>query len=112
MHILLYYITLFFRCPMYTFHQVLMDNHADVGTSLQDVFPYHKFRFAWNSFIRLLDVDLTTGFSCPSCPPDGPDIIICDGTSLSFQRRMWKFDAIEVKSSQIPCQTRYVKLIY
>ena len=51
-------------------------------------------------FFKLLDIDFENGCSCPDCPGDGPEIIICDGTSLSFQRRMWSW-----KNTEMPTKT-------
>ncbi|KAK3109037.1 hypothetical protein FSP39_021641 [Pinctada imbricata] len=48
--------------------------------------------------MRMLDVDLASGFHCSQCEGDdglSPEIIICDGTSVSFQRRMWSWDSEE-----------------
>jgi hypothetical protein len=38
-----------------------------------------------------LDIDFNDGFSCSHCDGDDgmPETIVCDGTSLSFQRWMW-----------------------
>ncbi|XP_053402535.1 uncharacterized protein LOC123544018 isoform X2 [Mercenaria mercenaria] len=80
------------RRPMYTFYQTWCDIHLDYGNSkIQEEFSYQKFRHAWHTFLSLLDIDYNEGFSCPDCGDDGPDTVICDGTSLSFQRRMWNW---------------------
>ena len=46
----------------------------------------------------LLDIDFSEGFSCPECGGDDgkpPTMLICDGTSISFQRRMWQWDDLK-----------------
>ncbi len=77
---------------MHTFYQVLCDMHVDRGNvDIRKIFSYDNFRLAWLSFLKLLDIKLDEGFICPECSKHGnqPNLIICDGTSLSFQRRMW-----------------------
>jgi hypothetical protein len=79
---------------MHTFHKVLCDMHIDRGNiDIGKMFPYDNFRLAWLSYLKLLDINFDDGFSCPTCSKDGkqPNLIICDGTSLSFQRRMWQW---------------------
>lgn len=40
-------------------------------------------------FLSLPDIDFNSVFSCPDCGSgDSPETVICDGTSLSFQRCM------------------------
>lgn len=90
--------------------------HIDYGnTSIGKVFCYERLRVAWLSFLRLLDVDVSTGFSCPECSgSDGktPEIIICDGTSISFQRRMWQSNLNAVLRGKVPhvTQLRFVAI--
>jgi hypothetical protein len=73
---------------------------SNFNKKILECFSYHKLRSAWLSFLKLLDIDFENGFSCPDCPGDGPEIIICDGTSLSFQRRMWSW-----KNTEMPTKT-------
>lgn len=93
---------------MHTFHQVLCNVLADYGYEAQSVFAYDKFRMAWYTYLNLLDIDLNQGFSCSICTAQ-PDIVVCDGTSVSFQRRMWHSSADEVRpETAFPNQKRYV----
>ena len=75
--------SLFFRRPLFTFYQTWCDVHLDYGNETVEVdISYNRLRHAWNSYIRLLDVDLTSGFQCSQCGGDDglePEIIICDG---------------------------------
>lgn len=92
---------LFCRRPLYTFYSVFVEDHNDYGNKkILECFSYHKLRSAWLSFLKWLDIDFENGFSCPDCSGDGPEIIICDGTSLSFQRRMWSW-----KNTEMPTKT-------
>ncbi|XP_061188793.1 uncharacterized protein LOC133196966 [Saccostrea echinata] len=77
--------------PLYTFYQTWCDIHLDYGNTQIEDFSYQRLRNAWHCFLSLLDIDFSLGFSCPHCGGDEvpPDTIVCDGTSLSFQRRMW-----------------------
>ena len=60
---------------------------ADFGhANLFNLFSYNKFKDAWYSYLELLKIDFSNGFTCPECKAE-PDLIICDGTSLSFQHR-------------------------
>ncbi|XP_033739869.1 uncharacterized protein LOC117327131 [Pecten maximus] len=83
------------RRPLFTFYQALVSDHLDRGNNIEDILTYNKLRCAWNAFIKLLDLDFQQGFCCHHCNDDGngaPSTVICDGTSLSFQRRMWKWE--------------------
>jgi len=42
-------------------------------------------RSAWNAFVRLLDINFSQTFQCPSCKIY-PEVIICDGTSIGFRK--------------------------
>ena len=79
------------RRPLYTFYQCWCDVHLDLGNTQIQEFSYQRLRIAWHCFLSLLDIDNSQGFSCPHCGGDEtpPQTIVCDGTSLSFQRRMW-----------------------
>ncbi|KAL5017705.1 hypothetical protein ScPMuIL_005212 [Solemya velum] len=87
------------RSPLHTFYERFCDLHIDYRNSaIRDVFSYQHLRHAWLHFLSLLDIDFTEGFSCPDCGGDdgaAPSMLICDGTSLSFQRRMWQWDDLK-----------------
>ena len=90
-----------FRRPMHTFYQVTCDVLKDYGfKDVDQVFTYEKFKLAWYSFLQLLDKDFASAFMCPICSST-PDIIICDGTSVSFQSRMWHCKALETPSTSV-----------
>ncbi|XP_078700714.1 uncharacterized protein LOC144927254 [Branchiostoma floridae x Branchiostoma belcheri] len=46
---------------------------------------YDTFLYAYNAFERLLDIDWTTSFQCPTCGPQ-PKVIITDGITLGFKK--------------------------
>ena len=51
-------------------------------------FPsYSQLRYAWYSYLNLLDIDFSDGSSCPECGTL-PEIVICDATTVSFRRKM------------------------
>ena len=71
---------------MWKHHQ--LDNG---NISFQKQFRYDTWRMAWYAFLELLDIDVEsyraqTDFQCPSCGLE-PEIIVCDATSLGFQRK-------------------------
>lgn len=70
------------------FYRQLVMEHEDCGEDLRAVLAYHHFVFAWYGFRDLLATECTLaeGFKCPVCA-DEPEIIICDGTTLGFQRK-------------------------
>ena len=41
---------------------------------------------SWYCFLRLLDINLEEGMICQKCGPS-PEIIICDGTTVGFQKK-------------------------
>lgn len=87
------------RSPLHTFYERFCDLHINYRNSaIRDVFSYQHLRHAWLHFLSLLDIDFTDGFLCPECGGDdgaAPSMLICDGTSLSFQRRMWQWDDLK-----------------
>lgn len=80
---------------MYTFYQTWCDVHFDYKNfTIQVDLSYQRLRQAWLSYLKLLDIDFNDGFSCSHCDGDDgmPETIVCDGTSFSFQRRMWDWN--------------------
>ena len=45
-----------------------------------------NWRMVWYVFINLLHVNTSTEFICDICGP-APEIVVCDATSLGFQRK-------------------------
>ena len=59
---------------------------------------YHHWRFAWYSFLDLLDINYEEGFCCPVCGKgDSLDTVICDATALSFRQEL----CTSLKSSRL-----------
>ena len=51
-------------------------------------FPsYNQLRYAWYSYLNLLDIDFSDGSCCPQCG-SVPEIVVCDATTVSFRRKM------------------------
>ena len=48
--------------------------------------PFKSFIQAWYAYLDLLDIDFEAGMTCSVCGVE-PDVVICDGTSLGFQRK-------------------------
>ena len=80
------------RTTIYTQYSVLVKAINDTGESgFSSRFTYNHYLSAWYSFLKLLDVDFTTGFSCPECQTQ-PEVMIMDATSLAFRKDflVWK----------------------
>ena len=56
-------------------------------TIFNDNFSYNYFRVSWYSYIKLLDIDYESGFTCQECGKY-PKTIIMDGTSVSFRKEL------------------------
>ena len=72
---------------MHGFYQVWKRNQEDVGnSSFTAMCSYDNWRMAWYAFIKLLHVNTSAEFMCDICGPV-PEIVVCDATSLGFQRK-------------------------
>ena len=105
------------RTTIYTQYSVLVKAINDTGFSgFSSHFTYHHYLSAWYSFLKLLDVDFTTGFICDECATE-PDTIIMDATSLAFRKDflVWKPQAIKppcVKEQRSLASHRYDEYRY
>lgn len=76
------------RSTLYTEFQVLKEYMTDHGDRhFSQNLSYAKFKWAWYSFIELLDIAFDEGFFCPDCG-DNPDSLIMDATSVSFRKEL------------------------
>ena len=71
------------RNPLVAYQRVMQWSSG--MTNNKNPMPYHKLRLAWNSFVRLLNKDHATAFTCNMCG-DVPTTIICDATCIGFQK--------------------------
>lgn len=71
------------RCTLFTYYSVWQEIMDDANIlNFKRSLSYHHWRFAWYSFLDLLDIDYEEGFCCPICGKDnGLDIVICDATA-------------------------------
>ena len=82
-----YFISPDFRITLHTFFNVWQERNVDAGNfAFHQLIDYNSWRFAWYAFLRLLDINYHQGWICPRCGPQ-PDIIVCDATSVAFQRQ-------------------------
>lgn len=51
------------------------------------------FRYAWYSFLQLLDINPTSGFRCHLCG-DIPDTVVMDGVTLGLRKALVDWSAI------------------
>ena len=76
-----------FRMSLYSFYKLFAWKMAECSADVTFL-SYHRFRLAWIAFNGLLDFGgkRNENFICSACG-ESPDIIICDGTTLSFEKR-------------------------
>lgn len=77
-----------YRSPMYTFFQIWTRRQASVedpgAVAFTEHCNYNRFRSAWYSFLRNLDMQIDDAFICTHCGSH-PSILVCDGTALAFR---------------------------
>ena len=61
-----------------------MENQHDKG--IKDFINYDNWRVGWYAYMNLLDIDYSGGFCCEMCGSE-PQIVVCDATTLGFQRK-------------------------
>lgn len=90
------------RCTLFTYYSVWQEIMADANVAnFKRSLSYHHWRFAWYSFLDLLDIDYE-GFCCPICGKDnGLDTVICDTTALSFRQELCTSLRSSIKDSSI-----------
>lgn len=74
---------------MHGFYQVWKQHQSDSGNeNFSKIFRYDIWRKCWHCYIDLLDIDKISsrGFCCQECG-DEPELVVCDATSLGFQRK-------------------------
>ncbi|XP_065192373.1 uncharacterized protein LOC135823439 isoform X2 [Sycon ciliatum] len=86
------------RSPLATTHRAISLNHSHLSGSC--VVPYYVLRRAWDTFLRLLDIDWQGLFFCPICKSE-PKRIVCDGTALGFRQ-----DLLRARSEPAATQQR------
>ena len=67
-------------------------------------FLYNDFRCAWYSYMKLLNISFEENAICDICGKV-PDIIVCDATSMGYQRKF--LTAALSDSRQSTCYERY-----
>lgn len=90
---------------MYTEYCVLIKAHEDAGSyNFESTVQYNHFRWAWYSFLALLEIDYKKGFQCNKCG-SYPQTLIMDATGLSFRKELcfWNSKiAIDVPKNRVP----------
>jgi hypothetical protein len=72
---------------MSTYYNVWEETMNDAAKAkLREVLSLSQWMASWCSFLALLDIDYANGFCCPICGTDNLDVVVCDGTSLSFRQ--------------------------
>lgn len=91
--------TCLFSCTLQTYFQVWTRRLSDVGTAKEEMPSYNQLRYAWYSFMNLLDVDYSVGNTCRQCGPE-PDVVVCDATAVAFRKTMLRCDVENTRAER------------
>lgn len=58
-----------------------------MDTAEEKMPSYNQLRYAWYSFLDLLEIDYTASSTCSECGPE-PEIVVCDATTVAFRKTM------------------------
>ena len=94
-----------FSCSLYAYFEVWTSRMQDADPSLCEYPSYNQLRYAWYSFLHLLDIDFSDGSCCPECGST-PETVVCDATTVSFRRKMVLQDTIINPTSENTFQGR------
>ena len=47
----------------------------------RDYYKYHIMKHGWNAYLRMIDLDYISSFTCPICK-DSPEVVVFDGITL------------------------------
>ena len=74
----------FFRCTLFTYFNFWQEIMADADVlDFKRLLSYHHWRFAWYSFLDLLDISYEEGFCCAICGKDNSlDTVISEDKFL------------------------------
>lgn len=78
--------------PLISFYQEMCWAQVESGNlEFSSQCTYSRFRYAWYSFLELLDINFASGFACPECG-DTPCTVVMDGVSLGVRKAFipWK----------------------
>lgn len=76
-----------FSCTLNSYFEILIATHESCGNkNLSEHFSYEKLKSSWYSFLNLLEFSCEEGSTCSSCGTY-PEIVVCDATSLGYQRK-------------------------
>ena len=53
----------------------------------RNTFKYHIVQHAWNSYLRMVDIDYSSHYTCPQCKHE-PDVIILDGIAMGTMKAL------------------------
>jgi hypothetical protein len=77
----------------------------DADPTICEYPSYNQLRFAWYSYLELLDIDYSDGSCCPECGCN-PETVVCDATTVSFRRKMVLQESIVNPTSENTYQGR------
>ena len=78
----------FFRCTLFTYYGVWQEIMADAHVlDFKRLLSYYHWRFAYCSFLNLLDINYEEVFCCATCGKDNSlHTVICDAKAPSFRQ--------------------------
>ena len=88
----IFFIPVLFSCTLDGYHKIFCLTQKSSG-HLKTNLSYKELKDAWYGFLGLLDIDFAAGSVCGKCGNE-PEIIVCDATGLSHQK---KFAALILK---------------
>ena len=51
------------------------------------IFKYHTVQHAWNAYLRMVDINYSSHYTCPQCKHK-PDTIILDGIAMGTTKEL------------------------
>lgn len=67
----------------------------------KDKINYKKFVHAWYNFLALVEIDYESSYMCDARSP-ATDLVVCDATSLGFQRKFLVTKRLRTPKNVIP----------
>ncbi|MGH0141149.1 UNVERIFIED_CONTAM: hypothetical protein FKN15_055906 [Acipenser sinensis] len=82
--------------------QMWRQMQIDHGNTVFDQqMSYRKFRWAWHTYINLLDLPPDKGFLCPICKNELSEVVM-DGTSLGYHQRYTRGQDSSISECSLP----------
>ena len=88
-------------CTLSGYYEIWSKKQENAGIkNFKELLNSTNWRQSWYSFVKLLDIDYGAGAECQICGKI-PDIIICDDTSLGYQKKFATAALQEVTNNEL-----------